>query len=232
MQLWTVGVLGITWKTQEKGYILQGNSFENIDQFWNPTGNQPQVLLSVSAIYLSLVMGTTGLSLLVTVIILHLHHKPHDSPVPRWLCRILCLNFNDRRGLQRRETTEIMDNGVKLEKTESSLSNGQASLSNGTVRQSNGQQNWKDSRPDHLPKYDKKYDKKYDMKELESKWKMATRRIDQSCFVLFSIIFVILTLIMVYPYYKASSLNNLRCEKSIIGSMWYWAILVFPFLVC
>ena len=155
-------------------------------------------------------MGTTGLSLLVTVIILHLHHKPHDSPVPRWLCRILCLNFNERKGLQRRETTEIMDNSVKL-KTESNLSNGQASLSNGTVRQSNGQQNWKDSRPDHLPKYDKK--------ELESQWKMATRRIDQLCFVLFFIIFVILALIMVYPYHKAASLNNLQCEKSIIGAM-------------
>ena len=172
--------------------------------------NQPHVLFLVSAIYLSLVMGTTGLSLLVTVIMLHLHHKPHDFPVPRWLCRILCLNFNDKRELQRRETTEIMDNGVKLEKTETSLSNGQPSIPNGTVCQSNGQPNWKDSRSDHRPKHDKK---ELTQSKIESQWKIALRRIDQLCFVLFFMIFVILALIMVYPYYRAASLNNLQCEK-------------------
>ena len=173
-----------------------------MDTFLNANGNQNQTLLFVSAIYLTLVMGTTGFSVLMTVIMLHLHHQPHDSPVPRWLCRILCLHFNNRRELQRRETTEIMDHGVKLQTTE-------FNLSNGTVRQSNDQPKFKEFRSDHWPKYDKK---ELNQSKIMSQWKEATRRIDQLCFVFFFIIFGILALIMIYPYDRSVSLNNVQCE--------------------
>ena len=170
-----------------------------MDKFLNANVNQNQTLLFVSAIYLSLVMGTTGFSVLMTVIMLHLHHQPHDSPVPRWLCRILCLHFNTPRKLHRRETTEIMDHGVKLQTTE-------FNLSNGTVRQSNGQPKFTS---DHWLKYDKK---ELNQSKIMSQWKEATRRIDQLCFVLFFIIFGILALIMIYPYDRSVSLNNVQCE--------------------
>ena len=47
--------------------------------------------LYFSAIYLSAVMATTSLSLFVTVLVLHFHHKTYCRPVPRWLLRVLCI---------------------------------------------------------------------------------------------------------------------------------------------
>ena len=157
-----------------------------------------QTLLYVSAIYLSLVMGTTGFSVMMTVIMLHLYHQSHDSPVPRWLCRILCLHFNNWRELQQKETTEMTDHSVKLQTTE-------FNLSNGTVRQANGQPKLKDPPSDHWPKHDKK---ELTQSQIMSQWKAATRRIDQLCFVLFFIIFGILALIIIYPYDRSVSLDN------------------------
>ena len=45
----------------------------------------------LSAVYLTCIMATTGLSLFATVLVLHLHHKSHKTPVPSFLSRLLLL---------------------------------------------------------------------------------------------------------------------------------------------
>ena len=46
------------------------------------------------AVYLTCIMATTGLSLFATVFVLHLHHNSHNTPVPRFLSRLLLLKTN------------------------------------------------------------------------------------------------------------------------------------------
>ena len=64
-------------------------------------------------------MGTTGLSVFITVFILHFHHKTFTKPVPVWIRRLLLMGPNslaettrDTAGLEQVATNDVHSNGT------------------------------------------------------------------------------------------------------------------------
>ena len=169
----------------------------------------------ISAIYLSAVMGTTGFSLFVTVIILHMHHKKYNSPVPKWLCRLLFLKHQ----VVGKEPNEIdvICHGIANTPTQvnhSEMFNGQFNQSNGNLNHSNGDLN---QSKENGPKTWRNYTRNIlvDSYRIDDQWKQAVRRIDYLCLLLFFIIFGILALMMVYPYDRTVVLDTMKCGFEI-----------------
>ena len=132
-------------------------------------------------------MVTTGLSLFITVVILHLHHKTNFSPVPLWLRRLLCLRRN-----------HVAERGDGIKQLIINTIN-----CNGTMEQRNKIGNG--TGLDHS---------RETMDNLDKEWKAVIRRIDRVCLFVFMFIFSALLIIMVYPYDTSVHLESGKCSSA------------------
>ena len=135
-------------------------------------------------------MTTAGLSLLVTVLILNLHHKTHKAPVRRWVRKILRLN---------EVNTRKVTDGVE----ETSGAPGMGSPNNRN-RNDGAEQNRKKCR---LSLHEEEAHK------TDNQWKVAIRRIDRISFSVFFFIFIALDvlLILTFSYGDTTHLNREDC---------------------
>ena len=138
-------------------------------------------------------MATTGLSLFLTVFILHLNYKTHTSPVPGWLKSLLCVRRNSIKVQDREET-------VVNTLTDESVNN------NGKLRPfglATSEIGVNDS-------------KKQNMKDLvEKEWKLVVARFDQAFFFSFLFLFSLLLIIMIYPYDTSVNLDKTKCSFTL-----------------
>ena len=110
--------------------------------------------------------------MIVTVLILHLHHKTHRAPVPNWLRKVLFLKIkryamdvNVKKVTPDTEKKKDMMNRAKEKRNRCCLS-----LCEGEVH------------------------------SVGDEWRLAIRRIDRISFFVFLIIFAGLLLMVVLPY--------------------------------
>ena len=145
------------------------------------------------AIYLSSVMATTGLSLFLTVFILHLNYKTHTDPVPSWLKSLLFV---------RRNSINIQDSEKTVIKTvtDESTNNNAKIRPFGSVT----------SEPDLN---DSKKQNEKDL--LDKEWKLVVTRIDRGFFFAFLFLFALLLIIMIYPYDSSITLDKTKCSYRI-----------------
>ena len=153
-------------------------------------------VIFISAIYLSCVMATTGLSLFLTVFILHLNYKTHNAPVPRWLNFLLCMK---RRKIAVKDNEDIIVKSVT-----------------GSMVNNNGKLNSYETVVERTIEIEEnpnsKESKSRKKQSLEEEWKDVVKRIDHVFFFLFLIIFSFLLFIMMYPYDNDVKLNkNAKC---------------------
>ena len=138
-------------------------------------------------------MATTGLSLFLTVFILHLNYKTHTSPVPGWLKSLLCVRRNSIKVQDREET-------VVNTLTDESVNN------NGKIRPFG-------IAPSEADVNDSK---KLNIKDLvEKEWKLVVARFDQTFFFTFLFLFSLLLIIMIYPYETSVNLDKTKCSFTL-----------------
>ena len=124
-------------------------------------------------------MGTTGLSLFVTVLILHMHHTHHKSPVPEWLSGLLFLRSNGA----------IHDMGYNSEDDEKTIQTNATGVINDV-----------NETEDRLSKESRSNLVQTRKENFHEQWHLAIRRIDHIFFFIFLCIFIILLILIVYPY--------------------------------
>ena len=144
--------------------------------------------------YLSSVMGTTALSVFITVIILHLHHKTFTKPVPMWLLRLLLIKPNSVM-----ETTR--------------QANGPRKVANNTL-QSNGILEQYVKTFESMENEPKDYSRSPCHVNCDHVWKTVVRRIDRGLFLIFVLIFSMLLLVVTYPYKRSVTLESGRCDDN------------------
>ena len=141
-------------------------------------------------------MATTGLSLFLTVFILHLNYKTHTSPVPGWLKSLLCVR---RNSIKVQDMEETVVNTV----TDESVNN---NMNNGKIRPfglATSEADLNDS-------------KKQNVKDLvEKEWKLVVTRFDQAFFFSFLFLFSLLLIIMIYPYDTSINLDKTKCSFTL-----------------
>ena len=127
-------------------------------------------------------MVTTGLSVIVTVLILHLHHKTHKAPVPNWLRKVLFLKIKPyAMELDARKVTPGIDHKKDMNSAKEKRNRSRLSLCQEEVQ------------------------------SVDDEWRLAIRRIDRISFFVFLVIFVGLLLIMVLPYDDTTRLKRDDC---------------------
>ena len=135
-------------------------------------------------------MATTGLSLFLTVFILHFDYKTHTGPVPGWLKSLLCVSVNIQESdkpVIKTVADESTNNNGKIRPF--GLTTGEADL-NGSEKQN-----------------------KKDL--LEKEWKLVVSRIDCAFFFAFLFLFALLLIIMIYPYDSSITLDKTKCTYII-----------------
>ena len=127
-------------------------------------------------------MVTTGLSVIVTVLILHLHHETNKAPVPNWLRKVLFLKI-------KRYAMEVNAKKVTL-----------------------GIKNKKDmnSAKEKRNRYRLSLCEE-EVHNVDDEWRLAIRRIDRISFFVFLVIFSGLLLMMVLPYDDTTRLKRDDC---------------------
>ena len=135
-------------------------------------------------------MGATGLSLFLTVLILHLNYKTHNNPVPRWLTTVLFIRRNSIEDQQETVVNPLTDKAIN--------NNGKFNAFDTTASQAN-------------LKLGGGGDQKRE-KMLEREWKTVVSRIDHVFFFFFLFLFALLLIIMVYPYNTSAQLDKSKCS--------------------
>ena len=147
------------------------------------------------AIYLTSVMATTGLSLFVTVLILHLHHKTHKAPVPDWLRKVLFLkirpSYTNEKYAMEVNTKKVAPGSLK------------------TNDRFNMSANRKDDNTDNVK--EKRTWCHLSFFEVDGEWRMAIRRIDRISFFVFLFISIGLLLAMFLLRGDTTRLNREEC---------------------
>ncbi len=153
---------------------------------------------AVLAVYLSSVMATTGLSLFVTVIILHLNYKDPSRPVPNWVSTAL--------SIRRRRGVTAGNNNVSFTDNESGNT-----LSNQTATIAVGVDQEKTKGSDSIRSSAKWTTPRHDMGR-EDQWKRVARRLDTVCLFLFLSTFALLLIIIAYPYDTLKKIDKNDCS--------------------
>ena len=127
-------------------------------------------------------MVTTGLSVIVTVLILHLHHKTHKAPVPNWLRKVLFLKIKRYAvEVNTKKVTPDTENKKEMKRGKEKRNRCRLSLCEEEVR------------------------------NVDDEWRLAIRRIDRISFFVFLVIFSGLLLMMVLPYDDTTRLKRDDC---------------------
>ena len=140
-------------------------------------------------------MVTTGLSLFLTVFILHLNYKTHNTPVPRWLNFLLCM---------KRRKIDTNEEEARINSISDSMmnNNGKVGSFEHLVEKTTGLRTNKEQNDNAKRK-----------ENIQEEWKEAVKRIDHGFFFLFVIIFSLLLLIMIYPYDNEVVIDkNAKCQ--------------------
>ena len=133
------------------------------------------------AVYLTSVMTATGLSLFVTVLILHLHHKTHKTRVPNWLRKVLFLKIRPSYTYE----------NCTMEVNTKKLAPGTLKANVSADRKDHNTDNVTDKRKGcHLSLFEQ------DAQNVDDEWRLAIRRIDRISFFVFLLISIGLLLAM------------------------------------
>ena len=130
-------------------------------------------------------MATTGVSLIVTVLILHLHHKTHKAPVPNWLRKVLFLTI-------KRYAME-----VNVKKVTPGTENKKDMMNRGIEKRNRCCLSLCEE----------------EVHSVDDEWRLAIRRIDRISFFVFFVIFAGLLLMMVLPYGDTIRLKRDDCTE-------------------
>ena len=142
-------------------------------------------------------MVTTGLSVIVKVLILHLHHKTHKAPVPNWLRKVLFLKIKPyAMELNAKKVTPGIDHKKDMNSAKEKRNRSRFSLCQEEVQ------------------------------SVDDEWRLAIRRIDRISFFVFLVIFVGLLLIMVLPYDDTTRLKRDDCTVPWKIFLWMQCLLL------
>ena len=145
-------------------------------------------------------MAATGLSLFVTVLILHLHHKTHKAPVPNWLRKVLFLKIR-RSYTNEKYAMEVNNKKVALG---SLKTNDHFNLS--VCRKDDNTDNVKEKRKEcRLSLFEE------EARNVDDEWRMAIRRIDRISFIVFLFISIGLLLATFLLRGDTTRLNREEC---------------------
>ncbi len=127
-------------------------------------------------------MAMTGISIVISVLMLHYHHAPPNRPVPKWLDRVLMMT-KPRLSSSKDVETE------KRSQSQTTLAFQENKVVPVEINQVKQGLEWNSPMVDQV-----------EIKDYAVQWRAVLRRMDLFFCISFLFVFIILLIVMIYPY--------------------------------